>query len=288
MKLFLTGATGFIGSHVLAAALGAGHQVRALCRSPQVASAALAHQGLEWQQGTLASLDSSQFEGCDAVLHLASAGVSTKQVPWSVLLEVNVAGSLRLVEQAHAAGVRRFVVAGSAHEYGRAALRYNAIPPDAPLEPVNPYGASKAAAFQLLRGFAIDRKLELFYGRIFTAYGDGQYPGNFWPSLQRAAQAGEDFPMTSGRQISDFIPVAAVAGHLLASCSRADIIPGCPLVTNVGLGRTTTLLEFAQAEWERLGATGRLIPSALPDRVDQIDRYVPDLRGLLPLSSPLS
>ena len=214
MRLFITGATGFIGSHVLSAALAAGYEVRALRRhatsSPVIP---LTSQPI-WFEGELKNLQSDWFEGVDAVVHLAASGVSPKQASWSEMVHVNVVGSLQLLEFAAEIGIRRFVVAGTSHEYGNAALRYEAIPPDAPLEPVSAYGASKAAAFQLLRTFAKDRHLELFYGRIFSAYGEGQFEENFWPSLRRAALSGNDFPMTAGRQISDFIPVSVVPSPL--------------------------------------------------------------------------
>jgi nucleoside-diphosphate-sugar epimerase len=216
----------------------------------------------------------------DVLLHLASAGVSPKRVSWEMLVQANVVGSLRLMELAAAARVRRFVAVGTSHEYGNAARRYQAIPPDAPLEPINAYGASKAAAFQLLRGFAIQEQVELVYGRIFSAYGEGQFAANFWPSLCRAAQSGGDFPMTSGQQISDFIPVADVASHLLAACTRSDVSGGSPLVVNIGTGMARSLLEFAEAEWKRLGACGKLRPNSIPNRPDQIDRCVADLSGL--------
>ena len=148
------------------------------------------------------------------------------------------------------------------------------------------YGASKLAAFELLRVLAIELNIEFFYGRISSAYGDGQFEGNFWPSLRRAALAGEDFAMTSGRQISDFIPVAAVAGHIIEACKRPDIRAGVPLLANIGSGVATTLLAFAEAEWDRLGATGKLMPGSLPDRSDRIARYEPDIRGLLIPTSP--
>jgi UDP-glucose 4-epimerase len=288
MRLFLTGGTGFIGSHVLEAALVAGHEVRALRRTPlSVPLIALTCQP-QWCEGDLHTLLPSQLEGVEAVLHLASAGVSPKKASWSELVQANVVGSLRLLELAAETGVRRCVVAGTSHEYGNAARRYYAIPPDAPLEPLSAYGASKAAAFQLLRSFSIEQGLELFYGRIFSAYGEGQFAGNFWPSMRRAALAGDDFAMTSGRQVSDFIPVSAVASHLLEACTRRDIRAGAPLVTNIGSGMATSLFAFAEAEWGRLGATGRLLPASLPDRPDQIERYVPDLRGLAVPVSPLT
>lgn len=288
MRLFITGATGFIGSHVLATAIASGHEVVALRRSPHSVPVIPFTGQPQWCEGDLFSLDAIHLHGIDAVLHMASACVSPKRVSWELLVQVNVAGSLRLMELASAAGVRRCVVTGSSHEYGTAAQRYEFIPPTAPLEPTNAYGASKAAAFQLLRIFAIERQLELVYGRIFTAYGEGQYERNFWPSLCSAAKSGDDFPMTSGMQISDFIPVASVANHLLAACTRPDICAGDPHVVNIGSGEPISLLAFAQTEWKRLGATGRLLPASITDRPDQISRCVPDLIGLSITPSSLS
>jgi nucleoside-diphosphate-sugar epimerase len=285
MKLFLTGGTGFIGSYVLVAALLAGHEVCALRRTSNSSPVIPLPLQPQWCTGTLATISPSFLDNVDAVLHLASVGVSPRRVPWNLLVEANVVGSLRLFELAVAAGVRRCVVAGTCHEYGDSARRYIAIPPDAPLEPISAYGASKVAAFQLLRAFAIEHELEFFYGRIFTAYGEGQFAGNFWPSLRRAALAGEDFPMTSGRQISDFVHASVVAEHLLEACIRQDITFETPLITNIGTGVGTSLLAFAVQEWSKMGAKGALLPASLPERTGQIDRYVPDLRGLRVASS---
>lgn len=280
MRLFLTGGTGFIGSHVLSSALAAGHEVVALRRSPLSEPVIPLPCQPIWCEGNLATVKLAWLEGVEAVVHLASVGVSPQQASWSELLQVNVLGSLRLLELAAELGVRRCIIAGTSHEYGNAARRYDAIPPDAPLEPVSAYAASKAAAFQLMRTFAAEQRLEFFYGRIFSAYGEGQFSGNFWPSLRTAALSGDDFLMTSGRQISDFVTVTAVAEHLLEACVRVDIEPGAPLVVNIGSGIPKTLLAFAESEWARLGATGQLLPGSLPDRPDQIARYVPDLAGL--------
>lgn len=86
--------------------------------------------------------------------------------------------------------------------------------------------------------------------------------------------------MTSGNQISDFIHVSVVASHLLEACSRQDVIAGVPFVTNIGTGNPTSLLTFAEKEWRKMKATGKLMPGSLPNRTDQIERYAPDLRGL--------
>jgi UDP-glucose 4-epimerase len=282
MRLFITGGTGFIGSYVLRAALSAGHKVRALRSSEDSKPSIALPSDPEWISGTLGALTADQIDGSDAVIHLATAGVSPKRVPWDELVKTNIAGSIRVLEMGKQAGLRRFVVAGTSHEYGQSANRFNRIPPDAPLEPLNLYGASKAAAFQMLRAFAIEHGLELFYGRLFTAYGEGQYAQNFWPSLKAAALSGVDFPMSSGRQVNDFLPVERVADHLLKACNRADISAGKPLVVNIGSGQSSSLLEFAEREWRQFGAKGKLLPSSFKDRSDQMYHCVPDLKNLNP------
>lgn len=284
MRLFITGGTGFLGSHVLAAALSAGYEVQALRRKPLSAPALPLAPEPIWIVGDLLSIPPTTLDGVDAIIHLASAGVSPQQASWHELVQTNVIGSLRLLELAAEAGVRRCVFAGTSHEYGTAARRFDAIPSDAPLEPLSSYGASKAAAFQLLRAFAIERRLELYYGRIFSAYGEGQFEGNFWPSLRRAAIAGEDFPMTSGEQINDFIPASTVAMHLLEGCKRTDIKPGVPLVNNIGSGIAMSLISFAETEWKRLEAKGSLLPNRVPSRPDQIERCVPELTSMKPIN----
>jgi UDP-glucose 4-epimerase len=286
MRLFLTGATGFIGSHVMAAALAAGHQVVAMRRNPKSQPVVPIPSHPEWYDGDIATLKTGHLKNVDVVLHLAAIGVSPKNASWKELIQTNVAGSLQILELSKASGISRCVVTGTCHEYGSSALRYSAIPPDAPLEPQNAYGASKAAAFHIIRTFAIMQGLELFYGRIFTAYGEGQYSENFWPSLKRAAESGKDFPMTSGQQISDFIPVSEVAAHLLAACFRTDITSGVPLVVNIGTGRSKSLLAFAESEWKRFEAKGRLLPCSIKDRPDQVHQMVADLRGLVMPSFP--
>ena len=282
MRLFITGGTGFIGSYVLRAALTAGHQVRALRRTEESKPAISLPADPEWISGSLAALTADQIEGSEAVIHLATAGVSPKRVSWDELVKTNVAGSMRVLEMGTRAGARRFVVAGTSHEYGLAANRFKKIPADAPLEPLNLYGASKAAAFQMLRAFAIEHGLELFYGRLFSAYGEGQYAGNFWPSLKAAALTGADFQMSSGSQVSDFLPAGKAAEHLLEACNRADVLAGKPMVVNIGSGQASSLLDFAQHQWLQFGASGKLLPGSLMDRPDQIDYCVPDLKDLNP------
>ena len=281
MKVLLTGGTGFIGSYLIKELLLAGHEVIATRRPGSKPAISLIANPI-WLDRSFFELTLADLEGIDVLVHLASAGVSPKQASWTDLEQVNVAAGLQLIDLAHQAGVRRFVATGTCLEYGSEAGAWQHIPPSAALRPVTPYGASKAAGFFMLNSFASTHLIEFFYGRIFTAYGEGQYAANLWPSLYAAALTGADFPMTSGEQIRDFISVQEVATHLRVAVERNDLIPGRPLVVNIGSGTGLRVLDFVMNEWQRLRAQGSLRPGALPSRVDQTDRLVADPILLIP------
>ena len=279
MRILLTGGTGFIGSHLLKELLQVDHYVVALRRPGSLPVIQLQHQPL-WLESSLFDLNANDLEGFDVVIHLASAGVSPQKASWQELQQINVAAGLHLIQLAHDAGVRRFVAAGTCFEYGTESQAWDCIPPNASLKPITPYGSSKAAGFLMLEAFAKANPMEFFYGRIFTAYGEGQFSGNLWPSLRQTAIAGNDFPMTDGENIRDFIPVADVARHLRTAAERRDIQSDQPLVVNIGSGYGLRVVDFAQQQWQHFGATGSLQPGAIRGRPDQMQRCVADIKYL--------
>jgi nucleoside-diphosphate-sugar epimerase len=143
--------------------------------------------------------------------------------------------------------------------------------------PTGPYHASKAAATMAALGLCIEKNLELAVLRPFHVYGEGEAPYRFWPQLKKAARNGDDFPMTEGLQIRDFVSVEQVARSFLKAIERTDLHPGEPVIENLGSGIPRTLLEFASSEWERLKAAGRLVPNAIPLRENEVMRYVPEI-----------
>lgn len=273
MKFFVTGATGFIGSHFVRSAINAGHSVLAARR--QGTSAHRTMPGLTWLDCSLDALPASSMDGCDALIHFAAAGVSPRQASRRELTHWNVGVPQYLMETAQRCGVRRIVIAGSFAEYGKSAESYDLIPPDAPLFPTNGYAASKAACFVACHAAAIELELEFCYLRIFSAYGDGQFESNFWPALKKAALAGADFPMTAGEQIRDFVPVEEVVQAFLRAAMQPTVLPSRPFVCNVGSGKAVTIREFAEAWWHRWHAKGVLQIGALPYRQNEIMRFAP-------------
>lgn len=273
MKFFVTGGTGFIGSHFVRQALAAGHKVVASRRAASAVPADL--QGADWIEVPLDALQPGRFEGCDALVHFAAVGVSPQQATRKELTYWNVEVPLYLIETASLAGVPRAVLAGTFAEYGRSADMYDLIPPDAPLLPTSNYASSKAACFVSAHGLAIELSMQLCYLRVFSAFGEGQFESNFWPALKRAALSGQNFRMTGGEQIRDYIPVEQVADAFIDAATRQTIRIGYPWVRNVGSGKPITMCEFAQTWWRRWQATGTLEVGALPYRPNELMRFVP-------------
>jgi len=276
MNLFVTGATGFIGSHFLNQALLAGHTVVGLRRSVSSNPRIPVPVEPKWITKSMDSLNVNDFQGIDCLVHLAAHGTTPPHDTLESCLYWNLTVPLTMTRYAHAAGVKRFIVAGSCFEYGRSGERYDEIPIDAPLEPTSTYSVSKATASIAFGYLALELKVAISIHRIFQVYGEGEAHNRFWPSLRRAALAGEDFPMTSGEQIRDFIAVEAVASRLIKSLESVQVEPGCCRIENLGTGKPQALRDFARHWWEtQWNAPGKLLLGAIPHRDHEIMRYVP-------------
>lgn len=277
MRLFVTGATGFIGSHFVARALSAGHEVVAHRRSDTSRPRIALEQEPQWITESLAEVGGSELAGCDALVHLAAVGISPRVATWDELLQWNIAVPAKLLLAAASAGVKRWIVTGSFAEYGNAGLRYEFIPPDAPLEPTYPYAASKAAGSVLFRTLAVEQRTRLSYMRLFSVFGEGQHESNLWPMIRNAALAGDDLPLTPGEQLRDFIAVERVAAELMAEVEDTSIEPGVPRVRNIGTGQPQTVRAFAEHWWREFGASGKLLVGALAYRDGEVMRFVPQI-----------
>lgn len=278
MKIFLTGGTGFIGSHFINAAHRAGHNIVALRRVSSQPRITLEKEP-QWIDGPLDGDYTDAMQDCQVLVHLAS---HTPNPPYDTLLNClywNVQASIQLAEQAKNAGITRFLIAGSCFEYGRSAERYDAIPVTAPLEPMLSYPTSKAAASVAFSGFAAQYKIQLSVYRIFQVYGEGEQASRLWPSLKLAAMNGSDFPMTLGEQVRDFIDVKDVASAFVKGLDFSNVEAGISDIKNISSGNPQTLFEFSSHWWNHWKATGKILRGAIPYRVNEIMKLVPELNN---------
>ena len=282
MKIFVTGGTGFLGGHFLNKAHAAGHRIAAVRRPGSQPRVTLAHEPT-WLEGELDADWTGELSQCRILVHFADAGMVPGKAGWPELLDVNLSKSLRLWQQAAAAGVKRLVICGCGCEYGRAGERVDYIKTDTPLEPLDPHAASKAAASIAALALAVEKQIEVIVFRPFEVFGDGQPETAFWATLKKAAVAGNDFSMTPGEQIRDFVSAEKVAEIFVAAAVRTDLKAGEPKIENVGSGRPQTLRSFAEHWWTVLGAKGRLKVGVRTARPDEVKRFVPAVRADAPM-----
>lgn len=274
MKIFLTGGTGFIGSHFIHQAIDVGHSVLALRRNSLSKPRIPLPIHPTWMDCQLDQVSEEDLKGFDVLVHLAAHTVNFPHDSHSTCLYWNLTAVLALFEQARLAGIRRFIVAGSCFEYGRNAEGYDFIPTFAPLNPTNSYAASKAAASIVLSQWAEEHHLSLEILRVFHTFGEGETETRLWPSLRRAALSGDDFPMTLGEQIRDFIAVEDVAATFLDRVSQSTLYGKGVQIFNVGTGKPTSVRSFAHTWWNHWHAKGNLLLGAIPYRTGEVMVYV--------------
>ena len=279
MRVFVTGATGFMGGHFVKIALERGYEVVALRRKGSASRIHLSQEP-EWLEAGLTEVPDDLLGSCDALVHFAAQGVSPQVTSWDTAFDVNVQQSIKLMAQADQLGLSHIVCCGSCFEYGLSGARYDHIPVDAPLEPIGPYAASKAAFALALTALARSSDHSWTLIRPFHLYGEGQDESNFWPSLRTAALSGKDFAMTPGEQLRDYMPVEDAAMSFIKSLARSGS-SGRLTTVNLGSGQTVTMREFAEKWWKRWEATGSLKIGALPYRDHESMRFVPQIEPRL-------
>jgi nucleoside-diphosphate-sugar epimerase len=148
------------------------------------------------------------------------------------------------------------------------------------MRPSLTYPISKAAATTACLGLARNLGLRLQVLRIFQVFGEGEPSARFWPSLRLAALEGRDFPMSSGIQVRDFIPVKEVSRQFIKALSFEEVEPGKPHLRNIGSGKGQSLYDFARHWWTTWGAVGQLQPGKIEFRPGELLRLVANVRDV--------
>jgi nucleoside-diphosphate-sugar epimerase len=255
VRYVVTGAAGFIGSHLTEALLAAGHDAVAVdCLTDYYDPAAKEENAAAFEL-VRADLAADPLEpllaGCDGVFHLAGQpGVRMSfGDDFALYLRRNVLATQRVFEVAAAAGVR-VVFASSSSVYGDAE-RYP-TPETAEPRPISPYGITKLACEHLARAYA-PQGLDAVVLRYFTVYGPRQRPDMAFARLVAALAEGRPFELYGdGSASRSFTYVADAVAATVAAMERAT----SGTVYNVGGGEEATMAE-AIALLERL--SGRRI-----------------------------
>jgi nucleoside-diphosphate-sugar epimerase len=253
VKVLVTGATGFVGRHLVAALLTRGCEVRAVARN------ALTAQGMPWINDVefvaadihAADLDVGALTaGIDALAHLAWPGLPNYRALFH--FEHNLMADYRFIKGAVEAGIKQVLVTGTCLEYG---MQSGPLSETTEPRPSNPYGLAKHTLHLFLQNLQQQRPFTLQWARLFYLHGEGQNPNSLLAALDLAIDAGEaSFNMSAGEQLRDFLPIENAAGYLAAILQKTHFNG----VINCASGQAVSVRSLVEQRLRERGATIQL------------------------------
>lgn len=271
MRIFVTGANGFIGRAFCRAATAAGHGILGLCRRAGVALP----EGCRPAVGSLENIPWAEVDSFapDALLHLAWCAVpgtnyfSAENLP---LTEQSAVLFRKLAAQ----GVRHLAAAGSMIEYAPSPQPLNED--TSPLSGTLPYARAKQQTCENLRHTATAAGVGWSWFRLFNTYGEGEHRDRMTSSIMLRLLSGEQPPhLNSPHSIRDYIHVEDVARALVSCLERGGMG-----VVNIGSGAGVSILEISRMIARVAGAEPSLVRASENPSADPMPVAVADIGKL--------
>jgi NAD dependent epimerase/dehydratase len=244
-KVVVTGAGGFIGSHLVERLVELGAHVTAIVRynSRNAAGFLDGHDDVEIRSGDITELDTvrSFLDGADTVFHLAAlVGIPYSYIHPTEVVDVNTIGTLNVLVAGRESGLRRIVVTSTSEVYGTA--RFTPMTEEHPRQPQSPYAASKIAADALALSFHRSFDLPVAVVRPFNTYGPRQSDRAIIPTIISQALQKDEIVLGNLAPRRDLTFVAdTVEGFL----RMAVVDDAAGREINLGTGSSISIGELA-------------------------------------------
>ena len=212
MKILVTGATGFVGRHVINELLKYDHQIIAAVRNDagdlpgKIKTVPVDLDNLDINKNYF-----SETGNPDLLVHLAWQGLPNYKEQFH--LEKNLPAHSAFLKNMVENGLRNLVVTGTCFEYG---MKEGCLSEAMESDPHNPYALAKDRLRNFLEDFQKDKPFTLTWIRLLYMYGKGQNPNSLLSQLERALERGDlTFNMSGGEQLRDYLPIEKVAEYIV-------------------------------------------------------------------------
>lgn len=214
MKILITGASGFVGRHVVKALKSYDHELIATSRSLNTGMQSF--EKLSQLEFDFSEFDPKKnyfeiFGRPDLLIHLTWQGLPNYKslFHFEDNLPVQYAFLKNMIEN----GLKDITVTGTCFEYG---IKEGMLSEDMCADPQNPYALAKDTLRKFIEQLQLIRDFDFKWLRLFYMYGEGQNPNSLLSQLQKAIDNGdESFNMSGGEQLRDYLPVETVAQYIV-------------------------------------------------------------------------
>lgn len=241
MKIVVTGATGFVGRHVVNELLTHGHSVIAIARDFKRVKEMPWFQHVEFIPCDLHKDFSPALlahDVPDALIHLAWPGLPNYRDFFHI--SQNLPADLAFLTAAVDSGISQLVVAGTCLEYG---MQYGPLTEDMYTKPSTPYGFAKDALRKSLQFLQKQKSFTLQWMRLFYMHGDGQNANSLLAQLDLAIAKNDPiFNMSLGDQLRDYLSVQDVAKNFATVVQNSK----CSGVINCSSGKPVSVFDLVR------------------------------------------
>ena len=239
MKVAVTGASGFIGRHVLLKLSESSCEITAITRKSENLSGFKSKIDIMEMDISLPLENAYELIGKpDILIHLAWHGLPNYKSLHHFETELPV--QYRFLSGLVKSGLPNLLVAGTCFEYG---MQSGALGEDCEARPSNPYGFAKDTLRHQLGFLKHEHPFNLTWARLFYIYGEGQSEKSLFPQLKKAVENGDKiFNMSGGEQLRDYLSVSEVASYLVSLAMMEKDIG----VVNVCSGKPVSVRKLVE------------------------------------------